>query len=337
MSSIAAGAPDSAAKRRGNFLGLFAIMLWSVWAPLMVAGGAMPPFLFIATAFTSASVVMLSRRVILRRGFSDLWRIPLPTLALGFAGLWGSNVVFSVALRLGAEPVSATIVSHTWPIMMVAVILALRISRGTIWDLFALAFGFAGLVSVATSDGGFTFHIGLALALVSGFLWAFYSGARTKVPAGPPDALTAFAVTAAVASWIGHFVLGEPFAAVPHHVLIAVAVGVLPMGIANALWDISMRRGDPVTIAALSFLEPIAATAIILIMLAQWPNPGDVLGLALVLTGVALSTIGQRRRRDAAARPAVPLKPPVGPAPHMPETRPAPAVEPYREGPPGSG
>ncbi|MEX0808898.1 MAG: EamA family transporter [Dongiaceae bacterium] len=333
--------PDPAAKRRGNFLGLFAILLWSVWAPLMVAGGAMPPFLFIAIAFSSASAVMLLRRVILRRGFSDLLRIPLATLALGFAGLWGSNVAFSVALRLGAEPVSATIVSHTWPVMMVAVVLALRISRGTIWDLFALVFGFAGLVSVATSEGGFTFHVGLALALLSGFLWAFYSGARTRVPPGPPDALTAFAVTAAIASWIGHFALGEPFAAVPHDVLVAVAVGVLPMGIANALWDLSMRRGDPVTIAALSFLEPIAATAIILVMLTQWPNPGDVVGLALVLTGVALSTIGQKRRRDAAGRPAAPLKPPVGPAPHMPGTLPetlkTPAAEPYREGPPGSG
>jgi drug/metabolite transporter (DMT)-like permease len=319
MSSIAAESPDPAAKRRGNFLGLFAILLWSVWAPLMVAGDAMPAFLFLAVAFSAASVILLSRRVVLRRGIADLWRIPRSTLALGFVGLWGSNVIFGFALRLGAEPVGATIVAHTWPIMMVVVVLALGIARGTIWDAFALAFGFAGIVAVAIRDGAFTFHIGLALALVSGFLWAFYSGARTRVPPGPPDALTAFAIVAALASWLCHLAVGEPFAADPRDVLVAIAVGALPMGIANALWDIAMRRGDPVTIAALSFLEPVVATAIILVMLTQAPKPTDILGLALVLAGVGLSTLGQKLRRDTAGRIKTPLKPPVGPAAGPPE------------------
>lgn len=313
MSSIAAEAPDPAAKRRGNFLGLFAILLWSVWAPLMVAGGAMPPFLFLAIAFSSASAILLLRRVALRQGFGDLWRMPRSTLLLGFAGLWGSNAMFAIALRLGAEPVSATIVLHTWPIMMVVVVLALRIARGTLWDAAALALGFAGIVAVAIRDGAFVFHAGLALAAVSGFLWAFYSGARTKVPPGPPDALAGFAIVSAVASWLCHLAFGESFAAAPNDILIAMAVGALPMGIANALWDVAMRRGDPVTIAALSFLEPVAATAIILVMLSQSPHFSDILGLTLVLGGVGLSTLGQKLRRDAAGRIKAPLKPPVGP------------------------
>jgi drug/metabolite transporter (DMT)-like permease len=91
------------------------------------------------------------------------------------------------------------------------------------------------------------------------------------------------------------------------------------MGIANALWDIAMRRGDPVTIAALSFLEPVVATAIILVMLTQAPKPTDILGLALVLAGVGLSTLGQKLRRDTAGRIKTPLKPPVGPAAGPPE------------------
>jgi drug/metabolite transporter (DMT)-like permease len=304
-------APDAGARRRGNLFGLTAVLLWGSWAPLMVAGGAMPPFLFLAIAFSGGAGVMLLRRAILRRGFADLFATPWPTLALGFAGLWGSNALFALSLRAGAAPVAATIVTHTWPVWMVVVVLALRIARGTLWDMLALMLGFAGVVAVAVRDGSFELHIGLVMALVASWLWATYSGARTKVPAGPPDALTVFATTAAVASWLCHFALGESFDAAPVDIAVALAVGILPMGIANAFWDVAVRRGDPVLLAGISFIEPVIATGLILLMLAQLPRLLDMVGLVLVLGGVALGTLGERRRRAGAA----PIKPPIGPAP----------------------
>jgi drug/metabolite transporter (DMT)-like permease len=316
----AGGAPDHAghhaATRRGNLLGLTAILMWSSWAPLMVAAGAMPPFLLLAIAFSGASFVMLARRAVLRRGFADLLATPLPTLALGFAGLWGSNAMFVLALRAGAAPVAATIVTHTWPVWMALIVLALRIARGTVWDLFAFGLGFAGVVAIATRDGQFEFHVGLALALFGSFLWALYSGARTRVPPGPPDALTAFAIAAAAASWVCHLAFGEPFAAAPLDIALALAVGMLPMGIGNALWDIAVRRGDPVLLAGMSFIEPVCATGLILLMLAQAPRPMDMLGLALVLCGLALGAVSERVRRGRGAAPArlTVIKPPTGPA-----------------------
>jgi len=309
-------ADASSGKRRGNLLGLVAVLLWGAWAPLMVAGGAMPPFLFLAIAFTGGTAVMLARRVILRRGFADLFATPVATLALGFFGLWGSNALFAIALRTGAAPVSATIVAHTWPVWMVLVVLALGIARGTRWDVLALLFGLAGVTAVAIRDGSFELHLGLMVSFGGAWLWAMYSGARTRVPAGPPDALTVFAATAAIASWMLHVLLGEPFSPAPVDVAIALAVGMLPMGVANALWDIAVRRGDPVLLAGVSFLEPIAGTGIILIMLAEPPRPMDALGLGLVLAGVAFGTLGERARRERLGKAGIaPIKPPAGPAP----------------------
>ena len=320
MTAGATGAPGDAghhaATRRGNLFGLIAILMWSSWAPIMVSADAMPGFLLLAVAFSGASLVMLARRAVLRLGFADLLRTPLSTLTLGFAGLWGSNAMFVLALDAGAAPVAATIVTHTWPIWMAVIVLALGIARGTIWDLFAFALGFAGVVSIATRDGQFQFHFGLALGLLGSFLWAVYSGARTRVPPGPPDALTAFAIAAALVSWALHFAVGEPFAARPLDFALALAVGVLPMGIANALWDVAVRRGDPVRLAGMSFIEPVCATGLILLMLAQTPRPMDVLGLALVLGGLALGAVSERLRRSrgGGGRPIV-IKPPIGPAP----------------------
>jgi drug/metabolite transporter (DMT)-like permease len=313
------GAPDHAghhaARRRGNLFGLIAILMWSSWAPIMVSADAMPGFLLLAIAFSGASVIMLARRAVLRLGFADLLRTPLSTLALGFAGLWGSNTMFVLALDAGAAPVAATIVTHTWPIWMALIVLALGIARGTIWDLFAFALGFAGVVAIATREGQFEFHVGLAIGLFGSLLWALYSGARTRVPPGPPDALTAFAIVAALASWVCHFALGEPFAARPLDFVLALAVGVLPMGIANALWDVAVRRGDPVRLAGMSFIEPVCATGFILLLLAQAPRAMDVLGLALVLCGLALGAVSERvrRSRGGGGRPIV-IKPPTGPA-----------------------
>lgn len=319
MTSGSGGAPDHAAHhaatRRGNLLGLTAILMWASWAPLMVAASAVPPFLVLAIAFSGASFVMLARRAVLRLGYADLLRTPLSTLALGFAGLWGSNAMFVLALDAGAAPVAATIVTHTWPVWMALIVLVLGIARGTIWDLFAFALGFAGVVAVATRDGSFEFHFGLALALFGAFLWALYSGARTRVPPGPPDALTAYAIVAAAASWLCHFAFGEPFEAQPLDIVLALAVGMLPMGIGNALWDVAVRHGDPVRLAGMSFIEPVCATGFILLMLAQTPRPMDVLGLALVLGGLALGAVSERVRhsRGGSSQPVV-IKPPTGPS-----------------------
>src|SRR5690606_19321296 len=245
------------ATRRGNLLGLTAILFWASWAPLIVAGGeTTPPFLLLAIAFTAASFVMLARRAVLRRGFADLFRTPPVTLALGVAGLFGSNVMFLMALEAGAAPVPVTIVAHTWPVWMALIVLVAGIARGTIWDLFAFVLGFAGVMAVATREGSFEFHIGLGVALIGALCWASYSGLRTRVPAGPPDALTAFAVVSAIGSWGLHFALGEPTSVTWGGLAIAIAVGALPMGIANAMWDIAVRRGDPVLLAGMSFIEP---------------------------------------------------------------------------------
>ena len=182
-----------------------------------------------------------------------------------------------------------------------------------IWDLFAFGLGFAGVIAVATREGSFEFHYGLGIALIGACLWALYSGLRTRVPAGPPDALTAFAVVSALVSWVLHFTISDPIDVAPRDFAIAIAVGALPMGIANAFWDIAVRRGDPVLIAGMSFFEPVCATALVLLLLAQAPQPTDVLALALVLAGLSFGAISERVRRNRGGRTAV-IKPPTGPA-----------------------
>jgi drug/metabolite transporter (DMT)-like permease len=221
--------------------------------------------------------------------------------------------MFLLAIEAGAAPVPVTIVAHTWPVWMALIVLIAGVARGTIWDLFAFGLGFAGVLTVATREGSFEFHVGLGIALLGAVLWAIYSGLRTRVPAGPPDAMTAFAIVSAVVSWTLHVALGESSGVAPLDLAIAIAVGALPMGLANSFWDIAVRRGDPVLIAGMSFIEPVFATGFVLLLLAQAPQPMDILALVLVLAGLTFGTISERIRRNRGAR-AIAAKPMTGPA-----------------------
>jgi len=297
---------QAAKRRRGNLLGFVAILTWSVYPLLIVAGQKAAPFLFLAGAFASAGLFSLARRgwVALGRGepvlaamAGLLSQTPRRTLALGCLGLFGSNVFYNVALRWGVEPVSATIVLSTWPIMMAGVVLCLRLARATWWDALALVAGFAGILVMAGKEGEFHFQAGLLLAALSGLCWAVYSGARRLVPAGPTDALGAYALVSASACWILHLALAEPVFFDLPTVLAMLAAGLLPMGFGNVLWDLGTRDGDPVLLAGLSFLEPALATFLLLAYLLQWPLATDLAGLALVMGGAGLGVMGERQRR----------------------------------------
>ena len=283
--------------------GLVAVVLWSSYAALMVAMREVPAFLLLAIAFSSASLVMLARRLVLGMGFRDLVAIPRATLALGVMGLFGTNALFALALRTGVDTVSATIINYSWPVLMVLVVHALRIARPTPWDGLALTAGFAGVVVAALKEGTFIPHPGLILSFTSALLWAAYSGARRLVPPGPTDALAAFAVVSAALSWGCHFAFEAPTLPALSDLALIVAVGVVPLGIGNAFWDVAARHADPILLAGLSFLEPIMATWLLLLYLGTALKAADLISLGLVVGGVGLGILGDFRRRAGAPVP----------------------------------
>jgi drug/metabolite transporter (DMT)-like permease len=74
-------------------------------------------------------------------------------------------------------------------------------------------------------------------------------------------------------------------------------VGVLPVGIANLAWDVGARHGDPLLLAGLSFLEPVASTALIALILSQPVRLTDYAAMILVILAVACSILSERLRR----------------------------------------
>lgn len=302
----ARGAPaDAGAIRRATLIGFLATLGWAGYGALVIAADGTPPFLALAIFFTAATVTLVGRRLLLGQGIADLFRIPLSTLALGFFGLFGNNLLFVLAFTSGANPVSVNIVAFSWPVMMAAIVLLIGLARATWWDAAAMVLGFGGFLVVSSDGASLTLHPGLIMALAGALLWAIYSALRRLVPVGVPDAMTAFVALSALAAWIVHLATGEPFQTSGGDLLALAAVGILPVGLANLMWDYGARLGDPVLLAGLSFLEPLLASSLIAFVHSVPFRLADLAGLGLILLGIGCSMASERvRRRLGAGSPA---------------------------------
>lgn len=301
-------------RARGTLFGFVAIMCWSVYGSLVIIAGETPPYLTLSIFFTAAAAALLLRRIIMRKGFRDLFAIPPATLLLGILGLFGSNAFFVLAISVGADPVAVSIISFAWPILMVAIVVAAGIARINVWDAVALALGFTGVAVTSMKGGALVLHWGIVLAFLGALCWALYSGLRKLVPAGPNDLMSAVLIICAVAAWIIHFALGEPREVTTGSMIALLLVGIFPVGLANLLWDLGARHGDTVLLAGLAFIEPVISAGFIIFLLGKPGTIWHLIGLTLILAAVGSSLLGERARRQTEGHRSVTVaaEPPAG-------------------------
>ena len=284
-------------RSRGTLCGVVAILGWSIYGVLAVSITEMPPFLASAIVLFSAAGVLHLHNVAWGGSVIELLRMPRSTLALGAMGLFCGNTFYLLALASGAEAIPVVIISLSWPVLMVGVVVLAGTGRPNLWDLLALALGFAGMAAVSISGIGFAFHPGLLIAFIGGLGWAVYSGLRPLVPSGPPSSMAMFVLVAGLCTFPLHLALGDPWIAPPGEVLAAILMGAIPVGLANLLWDWGARDGDPVLLAGIAFVEPVISTILIVLIHGKPFDAGDVVGLLLVVAGIGAAVIGERERR----------------------------------------
>ena len=288
-------------RARGTLLGALAIAAWACYGVLLSSNEGTPPFLSMAIAFTSATLSLLIFRFARGEGLSGLFPMPLATLGLGFIGLFGSNVFYPVSLALGGEPVSVNIAALSWPAFMALFIVVFRVAPATWLDGVAMLVGLCGVVLLATKGSGLQLDWAVLPAFVGALCWAALSALRTRVPAGPHDAILHFVAVSGIACWL-IVALYEGFVLPPLGDIGRLAIiGALPMGIANYLWDQATRHGDPVLLAGMSFMEPVVSTALIALILAHPVGWSDAGALGLILLAVLFSIMSERLRRTAAS------------------------------------
>jgi inner membrane transporter RhtA len=252
----------------------FAVLLFASLAPAGVA------WLRIAGA---GLVFALWRRP--RRAFLALpWRDKLVITGLGIV-LAGMNLVFYEAIaRLPLATVGA--IEFLGPIALAA--FGLRSRR----NLAALALAAAGVylltdIRLAGEALGYIFAFANCALFVGYIILGHRISAGGRGMSGIDRLSSAMAVAAIAALPVG---FREALPAFSDPMLLAAAFGV---GISSSVIpyvcdQLAMARLPRASFALLLSLLPASATAIGFLMLGQVPGPADLLGIALVIAGVAL-------------------------------------------------
>ncbi|MGE0330608.1 MAG: DMT family transporter [Ramlibacter sp.] len=280
------------ASAKANLYALGAIALWAVLASLGVTLRHVPPFLLTGIALVIGS---LPAWPLVARN-PRLWAIAPSTLALGIYGLFGFHFLLFIALRI-APAVEANLINYLWPLFIV--VLAPVFLRGVTLrpaHVVAALAGFAGAAIAILGAGGSAgsgWSWGYLPALGSAFIWASYSLLTQRVAAFPTAAIGLFGLVSGLLSLLCHVLL-EPAAALSaRDWLLLAAMGLGPLGAAFFLWDRALKLGDARQIGILSYITPLASTALLLAVSGRafsWS-----IGLAAVMI-IGAAVLGTRTR-----------------------------------------
>jgi len=276
---------------QANLYALGAIALWASLASLGVSLTHIPPFLLTGVALIIGSVPAWP--FVLRDPAQ--WRIPLRTLALGVYGLFAYHFLLFIALR-HAPPVEANLVNYLWPLFIVVlspVVLpgvALRLPH-----VLAALLGFGG-AAIAIAGGrelSGTLAWGYLPALAAAFIWATYSLMTKRVAAFPTTAIGLFGLVSGVLSLLCHVALEPPVALQPRDWGLLAVLGLGPLGASFFMWDKALKLGDARHIGILSYITPLASTALLILVSGRAFTWSIALATAMIISAAVM---GMRAR-----------------------------------------
>ncbi|MBD0329235.1 MAG: DMT family transporter [Thermoleophilia bacterium] len=220
----------------------------------------------------------------------ELWHHSIAAVGAGLATVLGNVQVVLVPLAallvLGERPHAHVFASV--PVVMAGVVLISGVVGGD-------AYGEDPVLGVV-------FGVGTAVAY-SVFLLVLRAGNRDlRRPAGPLfDATLASAVAGTLIGWpLGELDLVPSWPA--HGWLLALALSSQALG--WLLISISLPRVPAALTSVVLTLQPVMAVLLAMLLLAEAPSTVQLAGVAVVLAGIVLATVGQSRRPAARSRPA---------------------------------
>lgn len=276
---------------QANLYALGAIALWASLASLGVSLTHIPPFLLTGIALIIGSVPAWP--FVLRD--PSQWRIPARTLALGVYGLFAYHFLLFIALR-HAPPVEANLVNYLWPLLIV--VLAPVVLPGVALRLphvlaALLGFGGAAIAMVGGRELSGTLAWGYLPALAAAFIWATYSLLTKRVAAFPTTAIGLFGLVSGVLSLLCHVVLEPPASLQARDWALLAVLGLGPLGASFFLWDKALKLGDARHIGILSYITPLASTALLLLVSGRPFSWSIAISTAMIISAAVL---GMRAR-----------------------------------------
>ncbi|MBB6563566.1 drug/metabolite transporter (DMT)-like permease [Acidovorax soli] len=276
---------------QANLYALGAIALWASLASLGVSLTHVPPFLLTGVALIVGSVPAWP--FVLRD--PSQWRIPLRTLALGVYGLFAYHFLLFIALR-HAPPVEANLVNYLWPLFIVVLAPVVLPGVSLRWPhVLAALLGFGGAAIAIVGGRGLsgTLAWGYVPAFAAALIWASYSLMTKRVAAFPTTAIGLFGLVSGVLSLLCHAALEPAATLVARDWLLLAVLGLGPLGASFFLWDKALKLGDARHIGILSYITPLASTALLIVVSGRAFSGSIALATAMII-GAAILGLRQK-------------------------------------------
>jgi drug/metabolite transporter (DMT)-like permease len=162
----------------------------------------------------------------------------------------------------------------------------------------AALMGFAGAAiailgargGAAGATTGATAYWGFLPALGSAFIWASYSLWTRRVAAFPTSAIGLFGLVSGALALACHALLEAPAALSAQDWLLIALCGLGPLGAAFYVWDLALKQGDARQIGILSYITPLASTALLMGVTGRPLSWSIALAAALIISAAVIGT-----------------------------------------------
>ncbi|EWY42667.1 membrane protein [Skermanella stibiiresistens SB22] len=260
--------PVRAATGRATLIGVSAILMWALLAPLTALTGTLPPFQTVAVAFAIGGLTGICGTLAGGRSPLRAMRQPLAAWGLSVGGLFGFHFLYFLSLK-SAPPVEANLINYLWPLFIVLFSALLPGERLRWWHVAGAMAGLAGTVLLVTRGGGVAIErayvAGYVAALGSALIWTTYSLLNRRFGQVPTDAVAGFCLATAALALLCH--LAWEVTVWPDGIvgwLALVGLGIGPVGAAFFAWDHGVKRGDIRALGAISYASPLLSTLLLI-------------------------------------------------------------------------
>ncbi len=280
-------------------VGMGAILLWALLAPLTVFAGAIPTFQLLAMSFGTAFVAGVCMLALRGRAALAQLRQPIAPWAVAFAAIFGYHALYFYALT-AAPPAEASLINYLWPLLIVLLASRLPGERLLPRHLVGAALGLGGTAIIVLGRGGAGTDsatvAGYAAAFACAVIWSSYSVSNRFFGSTPSAMIVGVCGAVAAAGLVVHLLAEETVVPGPGQAVAVVSLGIGPTGLAFLAWDHATKHGHVSLLGALSYLAPLLSTFLLVVAGHAPATPELAAAAALIVGGAAVASLPTGRK-----------------------------------------
>jgi drug/metabolite transporter (DMT)-like permease len=280
-----------------------AVLFWSTMATafkIALSHVGFTELLLYASAF---STVVLALILALRRDLglvlSYSRRQYAKSLGLGLLNPFLYYLVLFKAYDLLPAQMAQPL-NYTWALALALLSIPLLGQRIGRREIVGGVLGYAGVWVISTRGDVLSIRLseplGVALALGSAFVWAFYWIGNTRDERDPVAGLFLSFLMSLPLVLIAHLAISGWRAPTAAGILWTAYVGVVEMGVTFVLWLTALRLSENTAkVGNLIFVAPFLSLVFIRFVLGEMIVPATYVGLALIVVGVLYQRLGRAK------------------------------------------